>query len=469
MIDLSRYKIWTEEEFERVFSPASVSPGPAKPNGAQRSQGGNAGAIDEIDEGALTDDLREWIRDGEPAGSGKRSTTFFVVVRELKKLGYSAEAIFDLFERYPDGIAQKYLDDANSGSRERLQREVERAYAKPLLALVAASAAAPMTASGWRQPDPLPDGLLPVAPFDMAFLPARIAPWVADFTELMQCPPDYLAIPAVVALGATLGRKVAIRPQRDTEWNEVANLWGLIVGPPGVMKTPAMGEATKPLRRLEMEARRLNELALKAHAMALEEHKLRAEAMQRRFREALKRDPNALAPFPPVEPEEPKARRYIVDDTTYQKLGDIMASNPNGVLSYRDELMSLLRTLDREESADARGFYLAAWGGKDSYTVDRIGRGTQHIEAACLCSWAEPSQAESPPSSNNPSMTDKAATACCNASAWLCGPTPAAGAKSIAIPTAPPSRPHTKCLSGSISSTLMRSAQSLVRTIPFPI
>ena len=78
----------------------------------------------------------------------------------------------------------------------------------------------------WRKPDPLPDGLLPVAPFDMAFLPTSLAPWVADIAELMQCPADYVAIPAMVALDATIGRKIAVRPQRNTDWSEVANLGG---------------------------------------------------------------------------------------------------------------------------------------------------------------------------------------------------------------------------------------------------
>jgi hypothetical protein len=238
--------------------------------------------------------------------------------------------------------------------------------------------------AGWRNPDPLPDGLLPVAPFDMAFLPEAIRAWVADCVDLKQCPPEFVAIPAMVSIAATIGRKIAVRPQRHTDWSEVANLWGIIVGPSGEMKTPAMNDATKPLRRLEMEARKGNEAALKAFATAVENHKLRADAAQKRFKDSLKKDPNAEPPTPLMEPFEPKARRYIVDDATYEKLGEILVHNPNGVLAYRDELMSLLRTLDREEYAAARGFFLTAWGGKEGYTFDRIIRGTLHIEAACV-------------------------------------------------------------------------------------
>jgi hypothetical protein len=56
------------------------------------------------------------------------------------------------------------------------------------------------------------------------------------------------------------------------------------------------------------------------------------------------------------ESEKPKAPRYVVNDATYEALGVILADNPNGTLAFRDELVSLLKTLDREEHIAARGF-----------------------------------------------------------------------------------------------------------------
>jgi hypothetical protein len=240
------------------------------------------------------------------------------------------------------------------------------------------------TTRTWPEPKALPTGLLPVAPFDLSFLPNSIAPWVADIAERMQCPLDFVAIPATVGLASVTGRKIAIRPQRNTDWTEVANLWGCIVGAPGSMKSPAMAEAMKPLRRLEANARSTNDTAHKAFEIAAEDFKIRSEAAKSALKAALKKDPNAAAPGPLEEPVEPKARRYVVDDATYEALGVILVDNPQGVLAYRDELVSLLRTLDREEYAAARGFFLAAWGGTAGYTFDRITRGTQHIEAACV-------------------------------------------------------------------------------------
>ena len=112
--------------------------------------------------------------------------------------------------------------------------------------------------------------------------------------------------------------------------------------------------------------------------------KMRKEAAEATFKTALKKDPDAALVFSDLEPTEPVERRYITNDTTYEKLGEILSQNPNGVIAHRDELVSLLKTLDREEYAAARGFFLTAWGGKERYTFDRIGRGRVHIEGACL-------------------------------------------------------------------------------------
>ena len=111
----------------------------------------------------------------------------------------------------------------------------------------------------WSAPKPLPNGLAPVAPFDLAFLPESIAPWVGDISDRIQCPPDLVAIPAITALGSMIGRKLGIRPQLQTTWLEVPNVWGVIVARPGAMKSPAMQEALKPVKRLEKDARQKHE------------------------------------------------------------------------------------------------------------------------------------------------------------------------------------------------------------------
>ena len=83
-------------------------------------------------------------------------------------------------------------------------------------------------------------------------------------------------------------------------------------------------------------------------------------------------------------PKEPRAVRYRTNDSSYEKLGELLIDNPAGILVERDELVSLLKQLDRDDQSVARGFYLSGWGGTQPYTFDRILRGHLHIDAVCL-------------------------------------------------------------------------------------
>ena len=73
------------------------------------------------------------------------------------------------------------------------------------------------TGQQWTEPKPLPDGLAPVMAFDLSFLPQALAPWVSDIAERLQCPPDYVAVSAITALGSLIGRRVGIKPQATTD------------------------------------------------------------------------------------------------------------------------------------------------------------------------------------------------------------------------------------------------------------
>ena len=48
----------------------------------------------------------------------------------------------------------------------------------------------PLVDTDWPDPHPLPEALLPVAPFEPTLMPNKLQPSVADVTERMQCPPD---------------------------------------------------------------------------------------------------------------------------------------------------------------------------------------------------------------------------------------------------------------------------------------
>ncbi len=239
----------------------------------------------------------------------------------------------------------------------------------------------------WGDPFPLPTELPPVIAFPPKILPESLRPWIMDIAERLQCPPDFPAVGVMVSLAALVGRKVGIRPKRQDDWLVVPNLWGVIVGRPGVLKSPALQESMKPLFRLEVEAKNQHELA-KADAEATQAvADARRKVNDAKIKEAIRKggDPYEVARLAMGDTQDaPTRRRYLANDASVEKLGELLNENPNGLMVFRDELLGLLCSLDRDGQEGARQFYLDAWNGSGRFTYDRIGRGTVDIEACCL-------------------------------------------------------------------------------------
>ncbi len=242
----------------------------------------------------------------------------------------------------------------------------------------------------WPDPDPLPSDLPEVAQFTDKLLPESLRPWVMDIARRMQCPPDYPAVAAMVGLSSVIGRKVGIRPKaRDDGFEVIPNLWGLLIGRPSELKSPAMAEALKPLKQLEAKARGQHEQDLQQHAIDTQLAEMRKDEKTKEARGAVKEGKNGLArdllrQAQEAIPEQPTRRRYIVNDATVEKLGELLNQNPTGLLLERDEISGFLRGLDREDRSNDRSFYLEAFNGRGGYTYDRIGRGTIDVPAVCL-------------------------------------------------------------------------------------
>jgi hypothetical protein len=84
------------------------------------------------------------------------------------------------------------------------------------------------------------------------------------------------------------------------------------------------------------------------------------------------------------EPEEPYQRRFKTNDGTVEKLGDMLVTNPIGLLVLRDELIGLLASWDKEGREGDRSFYLESWNGTAGFNIDRISRGSLFVPNLCL-------------------------------------------------------------------------------------
>ena len=238
--------------------------------------------------------------------------------------------------------------------------------------------------AAWQDPLPLESELPPVEAITEDLLPSSFRPLVSDVAERMQTPADYPAVVAVLCLAGVVNRRAVIQPKaNDTSWVVLPNLWGGIIAPPGFMKSPVITATTRPLVQIQAEWRREHEEGLKGFAQEKEEYELLRSAWKEQYKASAKN--GRAAPPRPEEPhEEPKSRRLIVNDATFEAMHQTMSENPAGIFVIRDELTGWWSTLDRAGREGERAFCLQAWNGDTGHTIDRIGRGTIHVDACCM-------------------------------------------------------------------------------------
>lgn len=245
----------------------------------------------------------------------------------------------------------------------------------------------------WGEVRPLPPLTEPVPPLPIELLPGPLAAWIGDEARAAGLPLEMVAGPVLIGAGGMIGARLTLRNARNTPALP-ANLWGAVCGPPSTRKTHAVSLGAAPLNRAQgAEFERLD-----AERAALETVRVRAaaqlDALEGQLKRALKGGKGA-PDMPPdddltaarIELGEAEAAlnpaRYVVNDPTAEKLGEIMRDNPQGVTVVRDELTGWLAGFDRAGREGERAFYLEAANGTGSYTVDRLARGTVHIPRLC--------------------------------------------------------------------------------------
>lgn len=252
------------------------------------------------------------------------------------------------------------------------------------LGLARAASTAPRSSDElpWPPMEPIP-ACDPMPVFDSDLMPGCLGGWVEDSADQACLPMEMVAVPAMVALASLVGRSVVVRPDVGSSWTTPPNLWGAVVGDPGVMKSHAISAGLHPVKLLAAEAAdrheadsaRTNSRILAAECR-LGGLKRRKDASKSELEDALR------------ELEEAKTisseRRYITSDPTVEKLAELFKSNPRGLLLSRDELGAWICAMQKPGREGDREFYLESWNGDSSFTVDRIGRGTIRVKSLCL-------------------------------------------------------------------------------------
>jgi hypothetical protein len=174
----------------------------------------------------------------------------------------------------------------------------------------------------------------------------------------------------------------------------VTNLWGGIVGLPSAKKSPAISAALKPLDRLIAQAMEKHNADMEAFEATKTVFEAQKDAIEGRIKAAARakgwppENLNSIAgelnEHRRSAPGAPVLQRYKTNDSTIEKLGELLRENPTGLLMLRDELVGLLASWEREGREGERAFFLEGWNGNGSFDTDRIGRGSIFIPNLCL-------------------------------------------------------------------------------------
>ena len=201
----------------------------------------------------------------------------------------------------------------------------------------------------WNSFDPpeLPTGLLPPA----------IENYARVQGTMMGCDPGGLAMAALTVCAAAIPDCIKLQVKRhDPRWLESARIWTALIGLPSTKKSPIIGEASRPLVKLDLAMFRAYKVKLAAYMELSREEK---------------------------EGGPPPQERLCLNDTTIEAAQLVLQDSPNGVLLLRDELGGWFGAMDKysgnKGAAADRGFWLQAFNGS-SYTVNRVGRGSSIIE-----------------------------------------------------------------------------------------
>lgn len=196
--------------------------------------------------------------------------------------------------------------------------------------------------------DPWARYIVPKFPLDV--LPTMLQDFVSAQSNVIGCCQATMGMSTLATLSAAIDHGFALKMMRHGTWYAHPRLWVLLIGDVSAGKTPGMNAATAPLER-------------------------RQARLYREYKDAL-RNHKESGGKKEDEPEPPPC--YVVNDSTTEKLGEILARSDRGLLVKRDELTGWIGQMDKYSHATHasgdRGFWLKAFDG-GFYAVERVKRG----------------------------------------------------------------------------------------------
>src|SRR5215469_5672016 len=227
--------------------------------------------------------------------------------------------------------------------------------------------------TGWGEPDLSlikDDGIQP-PPLPESSLPPAVMDYCRQTAEDVGSSVDYVVGALLTASSGWLGN--ARRVQATPTWIEPPHIWTALIGAPTSGKTPAINPVASISRTLEDDSESERKDSLSAYERDSERAKARRQQWMDEVKESAKLGrPAPDMPADAVDPPPPVRPRVLISDATTQEIGNMLSSNPKGVLQIRDELAGWIGGMDQYSGNGAdRAFFLEAWNGA-GHTIDRV-------------------------------------------------------------------------------------------------
>lgn len=352
------------------------------------------------EEASVPDDrVRRWalaamegeVRRAADAPAGERNET---LNRAAFRLGQIAGA-----GALPEAMVRAALEDVASAwpnlkkSRGTIESGLKAGIAEPcdlgavgVPRMVSAPAPAPAEAAveadegrrlvknqhdPWLNPDlSLLDETAAAPLFPSELLGEMWAGWIDERAKAASAPADYVAVSLLACAAGVLAN---VRwPVVGAGWSEPSHLWMCLVGHPASGKSPGMGAALALLDRAEDQMMVGFDERVREYKTREAYAKVRKELWERAVDAAAKQDEEP--PKMPTDAEAPDRivlPRIRVADATPEKLAELSAGQPRGLVLVRDEVAGWLGSFDKYGGAGGdRAFALESWNG-GRYGVDR--------------------------------------------------------------------------------------------------
>lgn len=159
--------------------------------------------------------------------------------------------------------------------------------------------------------------------------PPVIESFAVSRSEQMGVDPGGLAMAALTVCAAAIPDNITLKMKRHESWKEAPRVWMMAIGDPSTRKSPLIKAASTPLLAIEAE-------------------------LQRDHRDAM-REWFGLDKEAKKGKSEPIAKRVATEDSSPEKVGEILSNNEAGLALIDDELSGWFARMEKYSGAKGSG------------------------------------------------------------------------------------------------------------------